>query len=170
EGNVLTIHGERKMPEVPKGVWHRQERGFGKFARALELPYPVEMGRVEARFEQGVLFITLPRAEAARPRRIPVKAGGAPVLSPACGPARPGKTPGRKRGVASCSRGGGVMFHLTPWKKGEQAGVPESRRYNYPLARMREEFESLFDRFFGNVPLAGEGFDLRSCWALDWCG
>jgi len=59
------------------------------------------------------------------------------------------------------------MFHLTPWKKGEQAGVPESRRYNYPLARMREEFESLFDRFFGNVPLAGEGFDFERGWALD---
>jgi HSP20 family protein len=75
EGNVLTIQGERKMPESPKGIWHRQERGFGKFARALELPYPVEVGKVEARLEQGVLFITLPRAEAAKPRRIPVKGG-----------------------------------------------------------------------------------------------
>ena len=75
EGNVLTIEGERKVPDVPKGIWHRQERGFGKFARALELPYPVEMGQVEAKFEQGVLFITLPRAEAAKPRRIPVKGG-----------------------------------------------------------------------------------------------
>jgi HSP20 family protein len=75
EGNVLTIEGERKLPEVPKGIWHRQERGFGKFARALELPYPVEMGQVEARFEQGVLFITLPRAEAAKPKRIVVKGG-----------------------------------------------------------------------------------------------
>ena len=75
EGNVLMIQGERKAPETPKGVWHRQERGFGKFARALELPYPVEVGKVEARFERGVLFIILPRAEAAKPRRIPVKGG-----------------------------------------------------------------------------------------------
>jgi HSP20 family protein len=75
EGNVLTIEGQRKLPEVPKGVWHRQERGFGKFARAVELPYPVEMGRVEAKFEQGVLFITLPQAEAAKPRRTLVKGG-----------------------------------------------------------------------------------------------
>jgi HSP20 family protein len=59
------------------------------------------------------------------------------------------------------------MFHLTPWKKEEKAGVPEARRYNYPLARMREEFESLFDRFFGNLPLAGEGFDFEHGWALD---
>jgi len=75
EGNVLMIQGERKVPEAPKGVWHRQERGFGKFARALELPYPVETAKVEAKFEQGVLYITLPRAETAKPRRIPVKGG-----------------------------------------------------------------------------------------------
>ncbi len=58
------------------------------------------------------------------------------------------------------------MFHLTPFKKGEQAGVPE-RRYDYPLARMREEFESLFDRFFGNFPMAGEGFDFERGWGFD---
>jgi len=75
EGNVLTIQGERKAPEAAKAVWHRQERGFGKFARALELPYPVETEKVEAKFESGVLFVTLPRAEAAKPRRIPVKGG-----------------------------------------------------------------------------------------------
>jgi HSP20 family protein len=75
EGNVLLIEGERKMPEVPKGIWHRQERTFGKFARALELPYPVEIAKVEARFEHGVLFIILPRAEIAKPRRIPVTGG-----------------------------------------------------------------------------------------------
>jgi HSP20 family protein len=75
EGNVLTIQGERKPAEAPKGVWHRQERGFGKFARALELPYPVEAAKVEAKFENGVLFVALPRAEAAKPRRIAVKGG-----------------------------------------------------------------------------------------------
>jgi len=59
------------------------------------------------------------------------------------------------------------MFHLTPWRKGEKAGMTESRRDNYPLARMREEFESLFDRFFGNLPAAGEGWDFEHGWALD---
>jgi HSP20 family protein len=59
------------------------------------------------------------------------------------------------------------MFHLTPWKKGEQAAVPEPRRYDDPLARMREEFEALFDRFFGNLPPAGEGFDFEPGWAFD---
>jgi len=75
EGNVLTITGERKAMEVPKAVWHRQERGFGKFARTLELPYPIETEKVEAKFVDGVLLLTLPRAEAAKPRRIPVKGG-----------------------------------------------------------------------------------------------
>jgi len=74
EGNVLTVQGERNAPEVAKGAaWHRQERGFGKFARALELPFPVEAEKVEAKFVNGVLFVTLPRAEADKPRRILVK-------------------------------------------------------------------------------------------------
>jgi HSP20 family protein len=59
------------------------------------------------------------------------------------------------------------MFNLTPWRKEEKAGALESRQYNYPLARMREEFESLFDRFFGGLPLGGEGFDFEPCWAFD---
>jgi len=75
EGNLLTIAGERKAPEAPKAVWLRQERGFGKFARTLELPSPVETEKVEAKFVNGVLLLTLPRAEAAKPRRIPVKGG-----------------------------------------------------------------------------------------------
>lgn len=73
EGSVLAIGGERKAPAAEKGVWYRQERGFGKFAREVRLPAPVAAPKVEARFENGVLFVTLPRAEEAKPRRIPVK-------------------------------------------------------------------------------------------------
>jgi len=73
--NLLTIHGERKVPAMPKAVWYREERGFGKFSRVLELPYPVEAEKVEAKLEHGVLCITLPKAEAAKPRRITVKGG-----------------------------------------------------------------------------------------------
>jgi len=54
------------------------------------------------------------------------------------------------------------MFSLTPWKKGEKGSV--ARRNDYPLARMREEFESLFNRFFGMLPKT-EDFDAG--WALD---
>jgi len=57
------------------------------------------------------------------------------------------------------------MFHLTPWKKNDKAS--EARRGAYPLARLRNECESLFNRFFGNLPVAGEGWDIEPGWALD---
>ena len=74
EGNQLSIQGERKAPEVPNGTWHRRERGFGKFCRAVVLPAEVQADKVEARFEHGILRLTLPKSDRAKPRRIPVKA------------------------------------------------------------------------------------------------
>jgi HSP20 family protein len=74
QGNQLSIQGERRPCGPEKGVWHRQERGFGKFARTVTLPIPVDADKVVARFEHGVLSLTLPKSEAAKPRRIPVKA------------------------------------------------------------------------------------------------
>lgn len=73
-GNQLSIKGERKPVVVEKGVWHRQERNYGKFSRTLGLPYPVDADKVDARLENGVLTVTLPKHESARPRRITVKA------------------------------------------------------------------------------------------------
>ncbi len=72
-GNQLTIKGERKPWNPGQGVWHRQERGFGPFTRLIELPYDVDAERVEARFHNGVLTITMPKSEAAKPRKITVK-------------------------------------------------------------------------------------------------
>ena len=72
-GNQLTIKGERKPPVPEKGVWHRQERSFGKFSRSLTLPFNVDADKVNARFENGVLLVTLPKHESARPRKIVVK-------------------------------------------------------------------------------------------------
>lgn len=69
----LILRGERKRPEAQAGTWHRQERGYGKFARSLTLPLNVDPDRVEARFNQGVLTITLPKEEDALPRKIEVK-------------------------------------------------------------------------------------------------
>ena len=74
EGNKLTIQGERPVLELPNAVWHRQERGAGTFTRSLTLPTMVDADKVEAKFENGVLQLTLPRAEAAKPRKIAVKA------------------------------------------------------------------------------------------------
>jgi len=73
EGNRLTIKGERPMVEVPGAVWHRQERGYGTFTRELTLPTLVDADKVEARYEAGVLKLTLPKAEAAKPRKITVR-------------------------------------------------------------------------------------------------
>lgn len=73
-GNQLTLKGERKSHLPEKGVWHRQERAFGSFARSLTLPFPVDADKVDARLENGVLRIRLRKHESARPRKIAVKA------------------------------------------------------------------------------------------------
>jgi HSP20 family protein len=73
EGNRLTIKGERPVADLPNAVWHRQERGFGTFEREVTLPTLVDADKVEARYEQGVLKLTLPKAEAAKPRKITVR-------------------------------------------------------------------------------------------------
>jgi HSP20 family protein len=72
-GNQLTVKGERKRNVPEQGVWHREERGFGNFTRTLTLPFQVDAEKVEARFENGVLLVTLPKHEASKPRKIPVK-------------------------------------------------------------------------------------------------
>jgi HSP20 family protein len=74
EGNLLTVEGDRQPAADLKGDWLRQERGFGKFSRVIELPVAVEADKVEARFDKGVLALKLPKAAAAKPRRITVKA------------------------------------------------------------------------------------------------
>jgi HSP20 family protein len=73
EGNQLTIQGERPVVELGNSVWHRQERPAGTFTRVVTLPTLVDANRVEASYEAGVLRVTLPKAEAAKPRKITVK-------------------------------------------------------------------------------------------------
>jgi HSP20 family protein len=72
-GNQLSIRGERKPPTAEGGTWHRQERGYGQFSRLLTLPCEVKTDEVEAQFKDGVLTITLPKCEAAKPRRLAIK-------------------------------------------------------------------------------------------------
>jgi HSP20 family protein len=73
EGNQLTVQGERPAPEVSGAVWVRQERPFGKFTRVVTLPALVDADKVEAKYENGVLRLRLPKHEAAKPRKITVK-------------------------------------------------------------------------------------------------
>jgi HSP20 family protein len=74
-GETLTLSGQRPQEELPENArYHRQERGYGRFTRAFQLPFLVDANGVEARFEKGVLEISLPRAEADKPKKITVKA------------------------------------------------------------------------------------------------
>ena len=74
-GDVLTIRGESKFEEEKKGhTWHLRERRHGTYQRSLSLGTPVNADKANAQFEQGVLTLTLPKAEAAQPKQI--KVGG----------------------------------------------------------------------------------------------
>jgi HSP20 family protein len=72
--NQFTLKGERKAPPLANGVQHRQERAFGKFTRTVTLPFAVNEDAIDARFENGVLKVRLPKHEAAKPRKIEIKA------------------------------------------------------------------------------------------------
>ncbi len=74
EGDTLTLRGERKSPEAEANVsYHRREREFGRFRRSLTLPTRIDVDKVEAVFQNGILKITLPKAEEVRPKQITVK-------------------------------------------------------------------------------------------------
>jgi HSP20 family protein len=74
-GNNLSISGERKIPaEEETANYHRREREAGKFSRIISLPGEVDAGKVEARVTDGILTVILPKAEAAKPKQISVKA------------------------------------------------------------------------------------------------
>jgi HSP20 family protein len=73
QDGALVISGERKTEKVEEGVEvHRQERFYGKFQRALTLPAPVAADKVKAAYKDGVLTVTLPKAEEAKPKQIDV--------------------------------------------------------------------------------------------------
>ena len=73
EGDTLAISGEIKPP-MENVDYIFQERPYGKFNRTLTINVPVDVDKVEATFENGVLIITVPKAEAARPKTIKVEA------------------------------------------------------------------------------------------------
>ena len=74
-GDVLTIRGEVKQQEENKErAWHIREHQFGSFERAVSLPVSVISDKATAEFENGVLTITLPKAEEVKPKAITIKA------------------------------------------------------------------------------------------------
>ncbi|NOX89965.1 MAG: Hsp20/alpha crystallin family protein [Calditrichaeota bacterium] len=72
--NVLTISGEKKEEtKSEEGTFYRRERRYGKFSRSISLPGDVKVDNIEAEYKNGVLTLTLPKAEEAKPKKIEVK-------------------------------------------------------------------------------------------------
>lgn len=74
ENNVLTLAGERKFDQESKGeAFHRIERSYGSFSRSFTLPASVKTDKVDAKFENGLLSISLPKVEESKPRKIAIR-------------------------------------------------------------------------------------------------
>lgn len=73
ENDTLTIKGERKFEQAQGKGYHRIERSYGSFARTFTLPNTVDTEKVKADCRNGVLTITLPKKEVAKPRTIRVE-------------------------------------------------------------------------------------------------
>ncbi|HZS07922.1 MAG TPA: Hsp20/alpha crystallin family protein [Blastocatellia bacterium] len=74
ENNLLTIRGERKFSEeTKKENYHRVERSYGEFIRSFTLPNFVDANKVSAEFKDGMLRVTLPKHEEAKPKQVEVK-------------------------------------------------------------------------------------------------
>ena len=75
--NTLTIQGERQAENVDENAkWHLRERHTGRFMRSIALPAAINADNISADYEDGVLTLTLPKAEEVKPRRIAVRAAG----------------------------------------------------------------------------------------------
>ncbi|GFO65272.1 Hsp20/alpha crystallin family protein [Geomonas paludis] len=71
--NTLTISGERKPFAEMKGIVHRTELGSGKFSRTLELPVDIDANKITAQCKDGIMTITMAKAEHAKPKKIEIK-------------------------------------------------------------------------------------------------
>ena len=75
-GDTLTIRGDVRSEDEKQGErWHLRERRYGAFQRTVVLGEPVDPAKAQSHYEHGVMTLTLPKAEAARPHQIKVGAG-----------------------------------------------------------------------------------------------
>ncbi len=73
ENNVLTLRGERKVDnDVTRDNYHRVERAYGAFTRSFTLPTVVDQEHIKADYKDGVLKVTLPKREEAKPKQISI--------------------------------------------------------------------------------------------------
>ena len=74
EDGMLSISGKREFSAEDRAdTWHRIERSFGTFARSMRLPQTADTERIEATFDKGVLTVSVPKTEQAKPRTIEVR-------------------------------------------------------------------------------------------------
>ena len=74
ENHTLTISGQKEMEaEVKEQQYHRLERSYGNFSRSFTLPQTVDAGRIAAEYKNGVLTVTLPLRDEAKPKQIQVQ-------------------------------------------------------------------------------------------------
>lgn len=77
QDNVLTMSGERRFQEeVKEDKYYRIERRYGSFSRSIALPQTVDESKIEAKYENGVLEVSVPKSEIAKPKKITVAIGG----------------------------------------------------------------------------------------------
>ena len=86
EDGTLYLKGERKFEkETKEENYHRIERSYGTFARSFQLPQSVKADDVKAEYKDGVLTLTLPKREEAKPKTIKIKVSGSEPKSMAAG-------------------------------------------------------------------------------------
>jgi len=74
ENSVLTLKGERTFAETAEGeTYHRVERSYGSFERSFKVPNSVDPKKIEARFVNGEMTVTLPKRDESKPRSVKVK-------------------------------------------------------------------------------------------------
>jgi len=77
EGGILTLKGSRTFEKAAEGeTYHRVERAYGAFERSFTLPGNVEAERIQATYRNGVLHLTVPKREEAKPKSIAIKVDG----------------------------------------------------------------------------------------------
>lgn len=73
DNGELTLKGEKKFSVKENAPLHRRERLYGSFTRTLTLPWEIVVDKISAEMKDGVLTVTLPKAEAAKPRKVAIK-------------------------------------------------------------------------------------------------
>jgi len=77
ESGVLTLKGARQFEKAAEGeTYHRVERAYGAFERSFTLPTNVDAERIQASYRHGILHLTVPKREEARPKAINIKVDG----------------------------------------------------------------------------------------------